>query len=139
MTHVVHIHYARLFIENVIVNSRDLDAVFFQLGEHWVDLAFKQHEVTHHHCVIARSLERHPGAERKPRLYWLAVRCNFQIGSRKSDLVNVAFQFAGPANDSIYPLSVELLHGDGLIGGADGRSMPGPDCGRSYNYNHDNN
>src|SRR5256885_13585835 len=136
MTHVMHVHHARLFVENVIVDSRDLDAVVFQLGEHRVDLAFKQHEVTHHHCVIARSLESHPGAEREPRLYWLAVRCDFQVGAWKTDLVNVAFQFAGPANDLIYPLSVELLHCERVFGGADSRNMPGP--GLDWHCHYDN-
>ena len=61
----MHVHREGLVAQKVIVQRRDLDAARRKLGHDRVDLVHGQHEVAHHHALVAHLLEGEPAAERE--------------------------------------------------------------------------
>jgi len=49
--------------QQVIVHRGDLQAVVDQLAHHGRDLLLSQHEIAHHHRLVAHRLERDPATE----------------------------------------------------------------------------
>ena len=64
----VHVEHARLVPEEVVVQSRNLEAVVEQRGHHRIDLVLRQDEVAHHHIHAAGAFgHRDPAAEAERR------------------------------------------------------------------------
>ena len=86
----MHVKGRRLRAQEMIVQSRDLDATGEQLLHDRADLAFGQHEIAHHHGIGARALEGDPGAERQRRLQLDTIKRDMQIGARHAHPINLA-------------------------------------------------
>jgi hypothetical protein len=66
----------------VIVQSSHLDAARRELRHDRIDLVLGQHEIAHHHPLVANLLEGEPAAERKTGFQLDAVERDLQIAAR---------------------------------------------------------
>src|SRR5579884_465750 len=89
----VHIHYLRLLADQVIMNRRDLDSLFFQLRLHRLDLFFFQDNIAEGDRLVSDRFESGPGAERKARLELNPFEGDIQVSPGKTDLQNVFIHF----------------------------------------------
>ena len=60
----VHVEGGRICPQQMIVNSRDIEAAFEQLRHDRIDLGIEQNEIAHHHRFTVHGLEGDPPAER---------------------------------------------------------------------------
>src|SRR4051812_20763703 len=62
----VHVEHARRLVEDVMMQSRLLDAVFLKGEHHVFDFVFGQYEVAHHHRIAFSHIgEAEPAPERQ--------------------------------------------------------------------------
>ena len=83
----MHVHRERLVAQQVIVQRRHLDPTLDELFHDWADLVHGQHQVAHHHAVVAHLGEREPAAEREAGLELDTVEGDLEIGARQADAV----------------------------------------------------
>jgi hypothetical protein len=86
----MHVHREGLVAQEVIVQRRHLDAARGELCHDRVDLGLGQHEIAHHHALLAHLFEGEPAAKSKPGLQLDPVECDLQIGARQADAVDTA-------------------------------------------------
>ena len=60
------------------MHGRHLDAARREFRHDRIDLSFGQHEIAHHHALIAHLLEREPAAEREAGLQLDASSVTFR-------------------------------------------------------------
>jgi hypothetical protein len=84
----MHVHRERLVAQQVIVQCRHLDAAGRELCDDRVDLGLGQHEIAHHHALLAHFRQGQPPAERKAGFQLDAVKCDFQICARQTDAID---------------------------------------------------
>lgn len=58
----MHIEGRGYRAQQMIVERRHLDNGLKQFRHHWVDLGFREDEITHNHGVAVHGLERNPSA-----------------------------------------------------------------------------
>src|SRR5258706_68888 len=61
----VHIHYARRFMQHVIVQSRWFDSALLKFRHNWCHFVFGEHKIAHHQRHVASLLECDPRAKSK--------------------------------------------------------------------------
>jgi hypothetical protein len=86
----MHVHHKWLVAQKVIVQCRHFDPPGGELCHDRSDLVHGQHEIPHHHALVAHFLEGEPAAERKAGFQLDAVQSDLQIGARQADAVDVA-------------------------------------------------
>src|SRR5207253_6401020 len=59
----VHVHHARRFVQQVIVERRNLYAFFFQFRHYRTDFVFGQNQISHHHRFGSQLSKRDPRTE----------------------------------------------------------------------------
>src|SRR5215204_5060321 len=74
----------------MIVERSHLDPVLNERLHHRIDLVTSEHEVAHHHRLVAHRLECQPGAEGEAGLDLDTVEPDFQIRARQADPIDTA-------------------------------------------------
>src|SRR5438874_11656333 len=97
MTLDVHVERHGLRAQQMIVHRRNLDAALGKLAHDRRDLVLGQHEIAHHHGLLAHRLERDPSTQCKARPDADAVDRYLEISSWEA-----------------YALDASALHGAGL-------------------------
>jgi hypothetical protein len=97
----------------VIVQGGHLDAARRKFRHDRIDLDFGQHEIAHHHALIAHLLECEPAAEREAGLQLDAVECDLQIGARQADTVDAAGCRHAALSKRLGDLRVPVVGGKG--------------------------
>jgi hypothetical protein len=85
----MHVEGRRIGTQQVIVHGSELDAVLDHLCHDGVDLAFKQYEIAHDHCVTMHRFERYPAAERQGGLNGDAVQRHVEVRARETVAVRI--------------------------------------------------
>src|SRR5438094_8685163 len=86
----VHVHREVLVAKKVIVKCGHLDSAFLELSHHRGNLAHQEHEVAHHHSLVAALPERKPGTERQCRLDLHAVERDLEITARQTHAIDAS-------------------------------------------------
>ena len=86
----VHVEGCRLRSQQMIVERRDLDAAFGELGHHRAISASVSTRSPITMVALPSGPEGEPGAEREARLQLDAIKRDMQIGARQADAINAA-------------------------------------------------
>jgi hypothetical protein len=87
--HDVHVHHARRFADEMIVQGALLDAALLEFCHHRRDFVGREHEIAHRDRLAVRgSLERDPRSERECRLEGDVPDSDAKIAARKAELVD---------------------------------------------------
>src|SRR6267378_8255331 len=95
MSHVMHVKHPRRLIQNMIVESGDVDSCGAQLLHHGRDFVLQQNQVPHDHGVVVTSSERRPRSESQSWLNLDARNRDMEIRARKTQAVDIASFLAG--------------------------------------------
>ena len=114
MSSYVHVEGGRICPQQMIVNSRDIEAAFEQLCHNRIDLGIEQDQIAHHYCFAMHGLEGDPSAERECRSDRHAVECYVEIGTRKSVAMDFATHCGRLAECGIDLLPIDLLRLSGV-------------------------
>ncbi len=112
----MHVHRERLVSQQVIVQGRHLDAARRKFRHDRIDLGFGQHEIAHHHALIAHLFEGEPTAEREAGFQLDAVERDLQIGARQPDAINAAWCRRTGLSKRLADLALPLIGGKGETG-----------------------
>src|SRR6516165_8255437 len=75
----MHVHRERLIAQEVVVQCGYFDPACGELCHDRSDHVHRQHEITHHHALVAHFLEGEPAAERKAGFQLDAVQSDPEI------------------------------------------------------------
>ena len=112
----MHVHRERLVAQKVIVQSGHLDPARRKFRHDRIDLGFGQHEIAHHHALIAHLLEGEPAAEREAGFQLDAVERDLQIGARQPDAIDAARCRRTGLSKRLADLGLPLIGGKGDTG-----------------------
>ena len=78
-----------------------------------VDLVHRQHEVAHHHALVAHLLEGQPAAERKAGFQLDAIQRDLQIGARQAHAVDATRRRRAGLSKSLADLRLPVIGSNG--------------------------
>src|SRR5258707_224160 len=106
-----HVHVKRqgLGAQQMILDGRNLEAAFQQLGHHGIDLALEQQEIAHDHRHVPHRLERDPAAQGKRGPDCYAVERDREISARKAVTMNRAADRPGSAENPVNLRPIDAL------------------------------
>jgi hypothetical protein len=85
------------FPDEMVVHRGNFKARGTQFFHDRVQLVLQQNQVAHEHRLVVRPRERSPGTKRQSRLDRQSVNGNTQMGSWKSNFIDVPRLLARPA------------------------------------------
>jgi hypothetical protein len=109
----MHVHRERLVAQQVIVQCGHFDSARGELCHYRSDLVHRQHEITHHHALLAHFLEGQPAAERKAGFQLDAVQSDLEIGARQAHAVDAAWRRRTGLSKSRADLRLPVIRGNG--------------------------
>ena len=83
----VHVHHPWRLVQNVVVERRDLQAVFLQGQHNRRNFVFRQYQIAHHHRVLARAAEGEPRPQGECRFHLYAVDSHFEVATRQPEFI----------------------------------------------------
>jgi hypothetical protein len=108
----MHVHREGLVAEQVIVQCGHFDSAGRELCHDRSDLVHGQHEITHHHALIAHLLEGQPTAEGKAGFQFDAVQNDLQIGARQAHAIDAARGRRACLSKSLADLRLPVIGGN---------------------------
>jgi hypothetical protein len=108
----MHVHRERLIAEEVIVQGGHFDPASGELCHHRSDLVHRQHEIAHHHALVAHFLEGEPAAERKPGSQLDPVEGDLQISARQAHAIDASRRCRARFSKSLANLRLPVIRGN---------------------------
>jgi hypothetical protein len=97
----------------VIVQCGHFDPARGELCHDRSDLVHRQHEITHHHALVAHFLEGEPAAERKAGFQLDAIQSDLEVGSRQAHAVYATRRRRTRLSKSLADLRLPVIGGNG--------------------------
>ena len=109
----MHVHCEGLIAQQMIVQCGHVNAARSELCRNRGDLVHGQHEVTHHHALIAHLLKGEPAAERKAGFQFDAIQSDLEVGSREAHAVDATWRRRTGLSKSLADLRLPVIGSNG--------------------------